>query len=81
MDTQTRDQYLHALAEAIERRGLSGPAQIILGTISPVGIIASQSLAVFRPLIPHERWRHYVDALDDQGSWEALWRILERKAC
>lgn len=81
MDTQMREHYLHALAEAIERRGLSGPAQIILGSISPVGIIASQSLAVFRPLMPNERWRHYVDALGDEGSWEALWRILERKAC
>ncbi len=81
MDSQTREQQLNALAEEIERHGLRGPAQIFLGSISPISIIASQSLAVFRPLLPHGRWRNYVTALEDDTSWEALWRILERKAC
>lgn len=80
MNTQTREQYLKALAEAIERRGLSGPAQLMLGAICPIGIIASQTVALFRPFMPHEEWRQYVDALDDEHSWEALCRILERKA-
>lgn len=81
MDPQTRATVLKDLAETLRRRQLDGAARLLLDVVSPLGFLASQLALFARPFTPHGRWRTYVDALTDEGSWNELRRTVDLPEC
>jgi hypothetical protein len=77
MQADEREQILHGLANALARRRLQAPARIVLDTVAPLGMLASQAMLFMRPLLPNSRWRSYASALGDEQGWSVLQRFLE----
>lgn len=81
MQPDSSNRALYELAAGIERRGLAHASRILLDVIAPLGFLASQTALLARPLIPYGRWRSYLSALADEGSWATLRRILTSDTC
>ena len=81
MDTEQRLHILEQLASSISRHRLTAPARIALDVIAPVGFIASQVAQLVTPFAPAGRWQAYVNALDDEQSWNLLQQLVEKQDC
>jgi len=69
---------IEQLARAIEQRGLTTPARIMIDIIAPLGFLASQVTLFARPFIPGNRWTRTIDALCDARGWRMLHDLLNR---
>jgi hypothetical protein len=76
MTPEEQQQALRELAATIERRGMLTPARMLVDTLAPLNIMASQIALAIRPLVPRAPWRLYISALGETESWQALQRIL-----
>jgi hypothetical protein len=76
MTPEEQGQALRELAAAIEQRGMLTPARMLVDTLAPLNIIASQIALAIHPLVPKAHWRLYISALGETESWEVLQRIL-----
>lgn len=76
-EQSARDRALRDLAAAIARHRLTTPARLFLDMFQPVPFLASQLATFARPFVPEGRWRDYVLALEDEGSWKALRGIVD----
>jgi hypothetical protein len=70
------DRVLRELADSLAQRGLEAPARLMLDTVSPLGVLASQVALFVRPLLPNTRWRAFASALGHEESWHTLRRLL-----
>jgi hypothetical protein len=77
MDSNQRREILHQLAINISRRHLITPARLILGTIAPLGFLASQVALFVSPFMPPSRWRAYLAALEEAEGWNVLHDLLD----
>lgn len=78
MNHSERTRLLESLAGGLTRRGLGVPARLALDVIAPLGVLASQAALFTRPLLPSQRWRDYVTALEDERAWGELRDLMDR---
>lgn len=76
MESQTNRETLQSLAGLIARRGLRSPALILLDSLSPLDIVASQLAIFVRPLFGGTSLASYTTALSHATSWRELHRLL-----
>jgi|GEM_PF-1560643 hypothetical protein len=71
----------------LNRRGLAGPAYLLLQGVRPLSFLGSQALLLVQPLLPFEPWRRRVGTLarwleepeDLEGLLGALEGVLQHE--
>lgn len=69
------------LARWLDRRGLAGPAYLLLQGLRPLSFLGSQGLVFLQPLLPSEEWRRWTGVvarwLDEPEALEEFLGALE----
>lgn len=79
MNTDQRTYVLQDLVDTLSRHRLLVPSRILLDIVAPLAIVASQVALFTQPFLPHNRWRDYVAALDDEHGWKVLHAMVDQR--
>ena len=75
-------EWLDRIAQAVVRRGMTGPAILLLESVKPLNFVGAQALLFFKPVISMlfapERCDEVAALLEKRQSLEILMQMIER---
>ena len=80
--TAEDEAILDKAAQGVVRRGLGGPATMLLETVRPLNFLGSQGLVFFEPIVSvaldAEKYRRFCQLLEKRTAIPALLAAIER---